>query len=192
MAPSRSIHHHFSFFLQIPLIVFVIYWYVYCSRRVLIKHVDWCAVWRSFIELHIPDVQREQTAIVSRKPFSRSHPLPLEASFTPSTSVIIGKAKIISCPTYVSLTPSYVLAAHVAYLPNTRSNIFITLTLSTSCPSHALKPNLFTTHPPFAAVQLFIPVPRTLTWNEMKRKESLADGVWTSLTAFTEIKVPFK
>lgn len=151
--------------------------------HVLIKHVDWCAVWRSFPELHFPDDSfnaNETLMMVSRKHFSRSHPLPLDSSFTPypSTSssvmlLLVSQNNLVShlCISYPAAVlciyscPCCIFAQHsVQYIYYTYPVNYILL-----FSRRALKLNLFTTHlPSFAAVQLFITVPWTLTWNEMK------------------------
>lgn len=153
-------------------------------NHVLIKHVDWCAVWRSFPELHFPDESfnaNETLMMVSRKHFSRSHPLPLDSSFTPypSTSssvmlLLVSQNNLVShlCISYPAAVlciyscPCCIFAQHsVQYIYYTYPVNYILL-FSRRRP---LKLNLFTTHlPSFAAVPLFITVPWTLTWNEMK------------------------
>lgn len=118
------------------------------------------------------------------KHFSRSHPLPLDSSFTPypSTSssvmlLLVSQNNLVShlCISYPAAVlciyscPCCIFAQHsVQYIYYTYPVNYILL-----FSRRPLKLNLFTTHlPSFAAVPLFITVPWTLTWNEMKWKDN--------------------
>lgn len=132
--------------------------------------------------------------MVSRKHFSRSHPLPLDSSFTPypSTSssvmlLLVSQNNLVShlCISYPAAVlciyscPCCIFAQHsVQYIYYTYPVNYILL-----FSRRPLKLNLFTTHlPSFAAVQLFITVPWTLTWNEMKWKDNREIISWEDRT----------